>query len=811
MREFRLFVCIVLLVSSCAREKSITSSRKLVFNARWAEVNETKTHIREDETSVWWNTYEYINVFYGSSLSGMFCSTNTTQQPVVSFEYRSGDLEDITEPNESQDYYWAVYPFDESNTCDGSSVTLSLPARQQAVAGTFSNKFFPAIARSKNTDLAFFNVCGGARFNVSEGGFVGLTITSLDSSPLAGKVKIGFSDNEKPSVIEVIEGIPFVSIEAPEGGFVPGKNYYVTMLPLSHDDGLSFKLLRDDGTIREHVIHRTVTVHRSMFGMLNDLDLGIHLDSEPNLYILEDSADGFRNSVLTDSTSFVIASKNGTYGLQCDTLLIQDKYTNESALIITDDYGFPSVVFSGEEIFLFDRNDNGNYDLLQYDNGGIRRMVRSSFVNPEQLNPSTRAPHFHLPERLAQIYQAFDDINRQTDQLRFVLDILNRIEALSNNPNFRLVQIGIGVFNLATDFLEIGISIGAIVLSPASTPWSLLHLLDGFNHAIEDGTALLDALSPPQERIDAYKEYYISRYNIQLIPLDPEDVGSTSATLRGRFSTSDTMNNEHGFLLWDPLNNSNYEIPSSDTSMYELVSSLSSGHVYQYWVYMRFTRNGISYHLLSDSSKEFQTHDAVDGAVDLGLSVLWASCNLGSTSPEEFGSYYAWGETLPKTLFTRENYVWYNDDFDVTKYDAVDNKTRLDLEDDAAHVTLGDKWRMPTENEWESLFGFTWTWTIQNGAEGYLIESDITGNSIFLPAAGFWSANYDKYATPQYTPVYSNLGWGYYWSSDRIKDNPYRAIHLVFHSGSYYCDDQYGWGRMSCGSIRPVYDYDLEP
>jgi hypothetical protein len=130
--------------------------------------------------------------------------------------------------------------------------------------------------------------------------------------------------------------------------------------------------------------------------------------------------------------------------------------------------------------------------------------------------------------------------------------------------------------------------------------------------------------------------------------------------------------------------------------------------------------------------------------VDLGLSVKWATCNVGATKPEDYGDYFAWGETAPKEEYNRSNYKWFNmnqDDYiikycDESDYGTVDNKTILEFSDDAANANWGGDWRMPTYAEqYELQTECIWTWT-KHGVNGYKVTSKINGNSIFLPAAG---------------------------------------------------------------------------
>lgn len=193
--------------------------------------------------------------------------------------------------------------------------------------------------------------------------------------------------------------------------------------------------------------------------------------------------------------------------------------------------------------------------------------------------------------------------------------------------------------------------------------------------------------------------------------------------------------------------------------------------------------------------------DAVE-AVDLGLpsGLKWASMNVGATKPEEYGEYFAWGETEPKTDYSWSTYKFelgtdYNGPFSKyvtnSSYGTVDNKTVLDPEDDAAHVNWGGSWRMPTAEECDELINkCTWTWTSQNGVNGRLVTGP-NGKSIFLPAAG---RRYD-----------TNLGYavssGYYWSSSLGTDGPSSAYYVNFGSVGVGMG---GYGRCCGLSVRPV-------
>ena len=192
--------------------------------------------------------------------------------------------------------------------------------------------------------------------------------------------------------------------------------------------------------------------------------------------------------------------------------------------------------------------------------------------------------------------------------------------------------------------------------------------------------------------------------------------------------------------------------------------------------------------------------------VDLGLpsGTLWATCNIGSSSPEEYGDYFAWGEIegyhSGKTYFSWSTHKWCNGSYNsLTKYNTknslgtVDNKTELDLDDDAAYVNWGAAWRMPSLEQFKELINSkytTTTWTTLNGVYGRKITSKKNGNSIFLPAAGGRSNS-----------SYSAGSGGCYWSCSLYAGGPTDAQGIYFNSGEIYADDS---ERCSGRSVRPV-------
>ena len=186
--------------------------------------------------------------------------------------------------------------------------------------------------------------------------------------------------------------------------------------------------------------------------------------------------------------------------------------------------------------------------------------------------------------------------------------------------------------------------------------------------------------------------------------------------------------------------------------------------------------------------------------VDLGLpsGTLWADRNVGADSPEAYGDYFAWGETSTKSTYDWDTYKWcQSSNTTLTKYctnssyGTIDNKTVLDLEDDAAYVNMGLEWRMPTIDELNELnTECTWTWTTQNGTNGYKVTGP-NGNSIFLPAAGYRDDS----------ELYVVGSGGVYWSSTLYESNPVSAQYLGFSLSSH---SMYGNSRNYGLTVRAV-------
>ena len=234
------------------------------------------------------------------------------------------------------------------------------------------------------------------------------------------------------------------------------------------------------------------------------------------------------------------------------------------------------------------------------------------------------------------------------------------------------------------------------------------------------------------------------------------------------------------------------------------LEGLDPGTTYYVRAYMTLNAGNQQCVVVYSAPKSFTTtRPPIPEAVNLGLpsGTLWASFNLGASKKEEDGYLFAWGELLPKTEFFWTNYKWCNGSKEtLTKYNVkseygvVDDKTVLDIEDDAARYWLGGKWRIPSKTEQEELMNTsycTWTWKTVNDMPGYEVKSKKNGKTIFLPMTDW--INDDQWITYK-----SMCG---YWSNTILRGNPWAAYYLYITSSTI---DFYGAARYGDWPIRAV-------
>ena len=284
---------------------------------------------------------------------------------------------------------------------------------------------------------------------------------------------------------------------------------------------------------------------------------------------------------------------------------------------------------------------------------------------------------------------------------------------------------------------------------------------------------------------------------------DVTDITSSSAVCSGDVTTDNSSAVTARGVCWSTTQNPTIEDnKTTDGTGVGIFTSTLSDLLPQTTYYVRaYATNaaGTSY----GEQESFTTLPAVPNAndhayVDLGLSVKWATCNVGAETPEGYGDYFAWGETTTKTDYSSSTSATYGLSYSSLQSQGyIDNNGNLTAQHDAATANWGGDWRMPTYDELVELKNnCTWTWTTQNGVNGCKLTSKINGNYIFLPAAGY------RFGSTSY--IYSSANVGTYWSSTLDGGDYQFACDLSCTSSSLMTGTA-GY-RYYGQSIRPVID-----
>ncbi len=791
--EKRHLVLIVplILVTSCQQEMDVPDQFKAPDIT--AEIQgDTRTALSVDEYgagTIYWKPADQIDVFIGESKL-VYTSQNSSNVATATFKTNDG----LGGNYPDSEPLLAIYPsYGESyiNEWGDRLVCSYLPSRQYGLPGTFDDDLFMAVATGtkqnmgSNTPLSFHNICSGLKFSLSRDDITCVKFRGTDSSNgapvvLAGDVFFEFDGSWSGSS----SGATEITLYPKSGGtFQKDAYYYIICFPAS---------LRDFYVDFETTSGASATLR------------GIEYNQARGVLI--DEPFEFRKSIFMKKTHIDEYAKFSDEDVPHTQIKYWTSGRPDSIWQNAPEGGyyewFGVEPFQNESVF--DKNDGIGYGEFRF-NSPVTRIGPSLFKNSNltqihlpmsiteigssAFEGSSSLTYLSVPQSLTSIgSRAFYGCSSLESRSLYIPDSVTSIgsQAYENCLNLTSLEIPSSVTDIGVEAFGGCVGLASIIVD-SSNP--VFDSRENCNAIIRTDTNELvsgcknTVIPNSVTKIGACAFYGCSGLASIEIPSSVSHIGISAFTYCTGLTSitvyADTPPQLDNHLVFSGTNNCPIYVPAGSVAAYKSAWSEYADRI----------RPNVE-------------------AVDLGLpsGVKWAAFNVGASSPEGYGDYFAWGETEPKSNYSMSTYVWCNGTGQTfTKYSIkssyghngfTDNKTVLDLEDDAAHVNWGGSWRMPTDAEWTELRNnCTWTWTTQNGVNGYRVTSNKTGytyKSIFLPAAGGWID----------TSLYDVGTEGNYWSSSLSTDTPDCAWDIYFKYGSV---DRYYSGRSYGFSVRPVY------
>jgi hypothetical protein len=831
-------------------ETPVNDGEIITIRAYQEGATETRTTLIDGGTQVYWEPSDEIKVFF-NGVGGRFLAQNTENASVATF---TGTLPVVVGGNEGAGIStktWGLYPYRADAQLDGDAMVTTLPDSQTGRAGSFAKNTNITLAQSDNYGLAFYNVCGGIRFSLTTEGVKEVIFQGQNDENIAGKVKIAFADGV-PAIQEVVEGQTSITLSAPNGGtFETGKWYYIVALPgtLANGFKMTFNTDTQYATLKSS---GSKTIKRGIFGSLADADEGlIYKDKEGGDTPNPDDVIQFEDPI----AKYACVNKfdsNGdgeiSYSEAAAVTSLANLFTDWNTVTSFEEIRYFTSVTSTEDVF-----------------SGLTKLkhitIPNNITTLGTFKNCTALEAIILPASLASLPSYCFDGCKSLISVTLPTGITSIPDYAFRNCSVletisvpsTIKSVGQYAFSGCTVLTDIDLpsgfqTIGAYAFQNCQAMASVdfpATLTSIGNYAYSGCTALTAVAIGNGVSVGQYAFSGCSSLVSVVLPENMSTIPAycfqnctglatitwpSAPTTIGNYAFAGCRFKDSGYALQLPASVTSIgsnafgalrhlimpsttpiSIASDSFLVGYTVLYVPAGMVDMYKVRTNWSNYAERIRPISDYPLEPSTD--VDGsvgeAIDLGLSVKWASWNVGASAPENYGAFFAWGETEVHTWdYDWASYQWCNGDPEkLTKYcpsnmnrywdgaGAPDGKTVFDLEDDAARAHWGGTWRMPTNAEWTELRNnCTWTWITQNGVNGRLVTAS-NGNSIFLPAAGCR----DPY-------IYlSGVGSkGCYWSSSLSMNGPYFAWNVVFYSDSVYWD--YTVSRCAGFSVRPVCD-----
>lgn len=731
-------------------EFSITAS--FVNDQTWPET--------EEQRKIYWNPGDELEVFYvkkSGRLSSELTSRSTESEFTGDFDFKFGSVG-------GGKYLWALYPYREDAQGFEDMILTALPSVQEGKEGSFLKEMNISVGMSETPSLKLRFVCGGIRFSVTRSDVRQVVLRSRDRESLAGVVLVTFDAGE-PVVEHVYDGIGSITLNAPgDGTFKPGEWYYIVTLPGMLNKGFWLTFYTKDKIATYNHFER-ISIVKSRFESFPDADM----DLEYTEKVPKPEGEYIKFENPATKRFCLRFDKNGDGEVSYKEAASVESVTRfyDPGLTEFDEFRFFTGLTS-----LPDEAFSGCPSLRTVTiPEGIKKIGNNAFWACEKLISVKFAGDVleSVGGRVFGFCYSLESIDFPPD----LQSIGSR--AFYGCRSLESVVIPNSVTEMFADIFEDCVSLKSVQL-----PSSLAYVPKGlFRNCISlENVVFPEAVKTIEgnafERCAFFKDG-ISRIDVPSSVTSIHSKGIPAA--KNIFLTSPTpvIIRERAFASYAHI-----FVPASLLAEYKSMPE---------W---KDYRDNI--HAIDEYPLPVQQAHAPEGTVDLGLSVYWASCNLGSSSPKEQGDCYSWGDIQMMRGGDWPEYIWAEGDpAFLTKYNTkeesgvVDGKTVLDPEDDVASVILGGKFRIPTTGDYLELYNLcSWRLILTDCDFFYEVTSRINGNSIIIP------------------------GGPMYWTSEVSSDDPFCAWFVDHYSmkdsGEYVELSLSPCLRFGLNNIRPVSD-----
>ncbi len=818
MKRFALYLGLATaLVASCSiQEKDFQTPQQddVIYYASFEQPAEEGTRVYANEDLLLrWTADDRVSIFGKNTYNQQYKFLGETGDNSGGFS--KVDVAEYVTGNPIS-HTVSVYPYQSSTKItEDEVVTLTLPAEQHYAENTFGLGSNTMVSVSEDNFLQYKNVGGYLMLKLyGEGVTVSsITLRGNNGEKLAGKASVTMPLDGMPTVVMAEDATTEITLtcDTPVAlGATADESidFWLVVPPVSFNKGFTISG-RASGGIFEISTSKSITIERSNLSKMSPVDVKVSI--EPRNVIYYTSADGE-----------VITPASDVFGAN----IVSNEYVNERGII----------TFDGDVTKIGGRAFNECTGLTSIT---IPEGVTS--IEYYAFNDCTGLTSITIPEGVTSIGDfAFNYCTGLTS-----ITIPSRVTSIGNKAfqdctGFTSVHIpdsvtsiGNGVFGGCVSIMSFSgkyashdgvflVDSGSIIAVALGSIHGSISIPDGVTSIGDFAFSFckgLTSITIPESLTSIGPGAFFRCKGLTSITI-PSSVtsigdsafsgctGLTSITIPesltsigpGAFSRCTGLTSITVLPVTPPAGEYNMFVDTNNCPIYVPAASVEAYKTAEYW---------------SDYADRIYAI-GTPVAVDLGLpsGLKWASFNLGASKPEEYGDYYAWGETEPyysslNPLTWKEgkeagydwpSYKWcMGSENTLTKYCGesslgyngfTDDKTILDPEDDAAHVSLGGNWRMPTEEDWWELRqNCTWAKATRNGVEGELVTAN-NGNSIFLPAAGNCNRTSLNYAGAT----------GSYWSSSLIGSDGAHSVD--FDSAGLVAGVAYF--RCHGGSVRPV-------